>query len=135
MINQLLDAISIKLSSVFPDAFIYTNKASQNFKPPAFFINCLKTEEVKMLSNRYKVTSHFEISYFNNQDTYIIEQNNSILQQFLDNFELLYFKGSFLRSRNLSFCMESSILKISLQYSFYINKDSGNSEKMKNLFY
>lgn len=135
MINQLFEAISIKINSIFPNTYIYFNKIEQGFQTPAFFVKCLKVDENKMISNRYKIFTSFEISYFYDNDNFGTEENNQIIQDFIDNFELLPFQDSFLRSQNISFSTEDSILKISLDYSFYINKNIETSEKMKNLFY
>lgn len=136
MINELFNSISKKIDEIFPKSSIYFNKIEQGFLTPAFFVRCLKVEETKMISNRYKILTSFEITYFHECDFNVTEENNQILQYFISSFELLPFQNGLLRSQNINFNTDDDYaLKITLDYNFYINKTQEEPEKMQNLFY
>ena len=76
MINNLIDAISIKLNSVFGNGKkIYSESIKQKMIEPCFFIKVLNPGQSKLLGRRYSRTHPFDIHYFP-----AAEGNNNELQ-------------------------------------------------------
>lgn len=64
-INNIIDAISIKLNKTFGDSYkIYDDEIKQGFKTPAFLILFLSLEQKQQVGKRWHVSTLFNIQYF-----------------------------------------------------------------------
>lgn len=67
MINSINQFIADKLNSLFDNVTIYDEKVPQDFKTPSFFISTYYQDYEKGVSDRYKSTVSYDISYFPNE--------------------------------------------------------------------
>lgn len=68
MINSINQSIADKLNSLFNNVTIYDEKVPQDFKTPSFFISIYDQDYEKGISDRYKSTVSYDISYFPNDE-------------------------------------------------------------------
>lgn len=64
MINDVLTAITRKLSSTFPDYDIYDDKVPQDFVLKSFFVLLLNPSFIPGMDRRYRVTLPFNVHYW-----------------------------------------------------------------------
>lgn len=65
MLNEIMEAIAIKINSVFGDDYeIYRDTVQQGLKEPCFFIGILKPEITPIMGNRFIERNPFDIQYF-----------------------------------------------------------------------
>lgn len=64
MVNSINQAIADKLNGLFNNVTIYDEKVPQNFKTPSFFISTYDQDYEKGISDRYRSTVSYDISYF-----------------------------------------------------------------------
>lgn len=64
MVNSINQAIADKLNGLFNNLTIYDEKVPQNFKTPSFFISTYDQDYEKGISDRYRSTVSYDISYF-----------------------------------------------------------------------
>lgn len=90
-ISDIIDGISIKLDSVFPNATIYDGKVPQDFEEPSFFIQMIDFPYTRRMDQRWLVQPTFNIQYFPSKNGGRIECSNVSLkiQQNLDIIELV----------------------------------------------
>ncbi len=64
-INDIINAISIKLNQTFGDSYDnHIDEIPQGFKTPAFLILFLSLEQFRQIGNRWRVTTLFNVQYF-----------------------------------------------------------------------
>ena len=69
MVNDLIDAISVKLNQVFGNGVrIYSESVKQGLKEPCFFIAVLNPTQSPMIGARYFREHPFDIHYFPSKD-------------------------------------------------------------------
>lgn len=65
MINDIINAIAIKLNGAFGDNYtIYTEQVEQGFEAPAFLILFLNLEQVQQIGKRWRIDTLFNVQYF-----------------------------------------------------------------------
>ncbi|MGE7951933.1 phage tail terminator family protein [Lysinibacillus xylanilyticus] len=89
-INDIQNAISVKLHEAFgADYKKYIDEVPQGFKTPAFLIQFLSLEHIRIIGKRWKVTTLFNVQYFSKNG--LSEASNMTLkvQQALKEITLL----------------------------------------------
>lgn len=131
MLNEIVNAISLKLSESFEGIDVHVNELEQGFKEPCFFIDLLNPSEKQIVGNRYLRSYLFDIAYFS--------RNNSQVEIFdaLDKMHnvLEYIKledGTLMRGLNRNTMEEDNVLHYFVTYEMFIYKvgDSSNNAKM-----
>lgn len=131
---ELLNAISLQLDSVFKNVTIYFDHVSQGFQKPCFCVKCVKNEEKRLLSNRYKVFNKIEIDYFSENIENNTEKCNEILSVLYEEFFKISFQKGTINGENIeSFIDENGILRFYIDYNFYIFRFD-KVDKMQNMF-
>ena len=64
MLNEIVNAIGLKLSENFEGIDVHREELEQGFKEPCFFIDLLNPSEKQIVGNRYLRSYLFDITYF-----------------------------------------------------------------------
>ena len=65
MVNDVKDAISIKLNQIYGDYYeIYSKDVKQGLNPPCFFIKILNPSQRQLIGNRYYLKISVDVHYF-----------------------------------------------------------------------
>lgn len=128
--EKIINAIAIKLNSLYPNATIYTNSVPQNFNTPAFFIKLLKSPVKKQLGNRYFKEHAFAIYYYASADEKFVVADNLTLE-----LELIEFEDSLIRGTNINYRpVDDDTVLFFINYNLYLYKQTNEtSEKMETL--
>ena len=131
-LNDILDAISIKLNQIFGDKYtIYTNSIEQGFNMPCFYIKQLPENRYKKVGNRYYNETSFVIHVFLEKAT--IEELNEIGQELyeLEYIELL--NKELLRGSSMKTEIVDNVLEFFIDYNFYTFKQATLVDSMQNV--
>lgn len=131
MLNEIVNAISLKLSESFDGTDVHVNELEQGFKEPCFFIDLLNPSEKQIVGNRYLRSYLFDITYFpkNDSQTEIFD----VLDKMHDVLEYIKFEdGTIMRGLNRNSTEEDNVLHYFVTYEMFIYKviDSSNNAKM-----
>lgn len=116
MINDIKQALALKLKELYPFATIYDEDVPQNFKKPSFLISIIDQDYNKRLDNKYSSLLSFDIAYFSDKKVVdikadCIDKQIAILRAFdlADKFRII----------NKSATIEDNVLHITfnIQYS------------------
>lgn len=121
MVNDLIHAISIRLNSVFGDAYkVYQNDVEQGLSPPCFFIASLKTTVKPLLGRRSRLESPFDIHYFPKTDG----DNSELLavaQQLVDALDMITMQsGDHVRGTKQNYEIVDGVLHYFVQYNLHL---------------
>lgn len=127
MVNDLIDAISIKLNQVFGDSKkIYSETVKQGLQEPCFFIAVLNPSQKQMIGNRYFRQHPFDIHYFP-----AVQGNNNELQEMASNlFDALEYvtltNGDLVRGTEMHYEVIDGVLHFFVDYNMFVNKPKAN---------
>jgi hypothetical protein len=123
MVNDLIDAISIKLNQVFGDGKrIYSETVKQGLQEPCFFIAVLNPLQTQMIGNRYFRQHPFDIHYFP-----AVQDNNNELQGMASNlFDALEYvtltNGDLVHGTEMHYEVVDGVLHFFVDYNMFIKK-------------
>ncbi|BBM48388.1 hypothetical protein JMUB3933_1904 [Leptotrichia wadei] len=132
MLNEIVNAIGLKLSENFEGIDVHREELEQGFKEPCFFIDLLNPNEKQIVGNRYLRSYLFDIVYFPEnkkaQDTFeTLDKLYSVLEYIeLDD-------GTLIRGIERSSREEDRILHFFITYEMFIYKLDEEKPKMKKL--
>ena len=132
MLNEIVNAIGLKLSENFEGIDVHREELEQGFKEPCFFIDLLNPNEKQIVGNRYLRSYLFDIVYFPEnkkaQDTFeTLDKLYSVLEYIeLDD-------GTLIRGIEKSSREEDRILHFFITYEMFIYKLDEEKPKMKKL--
>ena len=134
MLNEIVNAISLKLSESFEGIDVHVNELEQGFEEPCFFIDLLDPSEKQIVGNRYLRSYLFDIAYFpkNKSQTEIFD----VLDKMHDVLEYIKLEdGTLMRGLNRNTMEEDNVLHYFVTYEMFIYKviDSSNNAKMGNI--
>lgn len=130
MLNEIVDAISLRLSENFDGIDVHVNELEQGFEEPCFFIDLLNPTEKQIVGNRYLRSYLFDIAYFprNNSQTEIF----SVLDKLHDVLEYIKLEdGALMRGLNRNTREEDNVLHYFVTYEMFIYKMKGNENNVK----
>lgn len=120
-INDIVNAIAIKLNQVFGDTYeIYTEEIEQGFKEPCFFIGFLSAEEAQVFGRRYHDGHLFDIHYFPREGNTEIFGMMNTLKDALE--YVMTIEGDLLRGTNINLEIVNGVLHTFVNYNFHIYK-------------
>ena len=134
MVNDLIDAISIKLNQVFGDGKrIYSETVKQGLQEPCFFIAVLNPLQTQMIGNRYFRQYPFDIYYFP-----AVQDNNNELQEMASNlFDALEYitltNGDLVRGTEMHYEVIDGVLHFFVDYNMFIKKVKMPADNMETL--
>lgn len=122
MINKHIDAISLRLNSVFGDEYdIYTHEIEQGFKEPCFFIMCVDASKDLFLGPRYFRSINFCVYYFplGDEESY---ECHRVAEELYRCLEWLELDGNIIRGTHLKHDIVDGVLNFKVSYnSFEVN--------------
>ena len=134
MVNDLIDAISIKLNQVFGDGKrIYSETVKQGLQEPCFFIAVLNPLQTQMIGTRYFRQHPFDIHYFP-----AVQDNNNELQGMAsDLFDALEYitltNGDLVRGSEMHYEVVDGVLHFFVDYNMFVNKVEVPADNMETL--
>lgn len=132
MLNEIVNAIGLKLSESFDGIDVHRDELEQGFKEPCFFINLLNPDEKQIVGNRYLRSYLFDITYFpKNKSSVEIFETLDKLYSVLEYIKLD--DGSLVRGIDRNSREEDKVLHFFVTYEMFIYKLDGEKTKMKNL--
>lgn len=134
MIESVINAISNGLYHSFNDNIkIYTESMDKSVKKPCIFLLLKEFKEVKVISNRYKQTATFNITYYPKEQDLT---NDEIIQKFScikDALEIIVEGDNYYNSNNISFNINDGVLNIIVIYEYFVIKEKEPYELMGHL--
>ena len=123
MVNDLIDAISVKLNQVFGDGVrIYSESVKQGLKEPCFFIAVLNPTQSPIIGVRYFRAHPFDIHYFPSKDggNQEIQDVASKLFDTLEYITLL--NGDLVRGTEMHYEKVDDVLHFFVKYNMFVYK-------------
>ncbi|WP_313803267.1 DUF6838 family protein [Cytobacillus sp.] len=130
-INDVIDAIAIKLHQTFGDSFtIYKDSIEQGFQEPCFFIALLEPDIKQIVGNRYHRTLPFDIHYFGhiNADIYNVADNLLTSMEYIK-----CLNGDLLRGTKMSANLVDNVLHFFVSYNMFVCKDTTPEDSMEGI--
>lgn len=124
MIQETMEAIAVKLNSIFGDEYeIYQDHVKQGLKEPCFFIAVLKPEIIPLVGQRFIEQNPFDIQYFpkkqgDNVELFTVAQK---LISAMDFITLL--NGDLLHGTNISYEVIDDVLHFFVNYKIPMRKN------------
>lgn len=134
MVNDLIDAISIKLNQVFGDGKrIYSESVKQGLQEPCFFIAILNPLQTKMIGNRYFRQHPFDIHYF----PAVPDSKNELQGMASDLFDALEYvtltNGDLVHGTEMHYEVVDGVLHFFVDYNMYVSKVEVPADNMETL--
>ena len=132
MLNEIVNAIGLKLSENFEGIDVHREELEQGFKEPCFFIDLLNPSEKQIVGNRYLRSYLFDIVYFPErkkaQDIFeMLDKLYTVLEYIkLDD-------GTLVRGTDRNSREEDKVLHFFVTYEMFIYKLDGEKTKMEKL--
>ena len=132
MLNEIVNAIGLKLSENFEGIDVHREELEQGFKEPCFFIDLLNPSEKQIVGNRYLRSYLFDIVYFPErkkaQDIFeTLDKLYTVLEYIkLDD-------GTLVRGTDRNSREEDKVLHFFVTYEMFIYKLDGKKTKMGKL--
>ena len=134
MVNDLIDAISVKLNQVFGDGVkIYSESVKQGLKEPCFFIAVLNPTQSPIIGVRYFRAHPFDIHYFPSKDggNQEIQDVASKLFDTLEYITLL--NGDLVRGTEMHYEKVDDVLHFFVKYNMFVYKQVEKADPMETL--
>lgn len=132
MLNEIVNAIGLKLSENFEGIDVHREELEQGFKEPCFFIDLLNPSEKQIVGNRYLRSYLFDITYF---------PKDKKAQEIFETLDKLYTvleyikldDGTLVRGNDRNSREEDKVLHFFVTYEMFIYKLDGEKTKMGKL--
>ncbi|MEA4831573.1 MAG: hypothetical protein VB118_03030 [Oscillospiraceae bacterium] len=122
MINEIIDAVSIKINETFgDDKEIYTEIKKQDLKEPCFFISCINPINTQVLGKRYFRNNLFCIQYFPSSKEPKSECNQVLEALFLA-MECITVESDLVRGTKMHGETVDGILNFFVNYDMFVYK-------------
>lgn len=133
MINDLIDAISIKLNKVFGDGYeIHTKDIKQGLEEPCFFIKALNPNQNQMIGERYFRKNPFDIHYFPKEEG-DNEEINEVAEKLFDAMEYIQLlNGDLVRGTKMHYETIDNVLHFFVEFNVFVRKEKA-IDKMEEL--
>ena len=136
MVNEIKNAISIKLNQVYGDAYeIYSKDVEQGLQEPCFFIKILNSSRRQLIGNRYYLEISVDVHYF-----LAVKGDNDKLDEvgmsLFDDLEYITMvNGDQIRGTNMSYEKVHGVLHFFVTYGLYVKKDIPAEDPMGEITY
>lgn len=134
MVNDIKDAISIRLNQVFGYE-IYSKDVQQGLQEPCFFIQVLNPSRKQIIGNRYFLDVLFDILYFPS-----VQGNNDELDEvgsslFNDLEYITMVNGDQLRGTKMSYEKFDGVLHFFVSYGMFVKRIEEPLDSMEEIIY
>lgn len=130
MVLTIIDAISIKLNSVFGDGYeIYGDEdIRQGLNRPCFFIAVINSEQIPYLKNRYQRRNAFDIHYFPATKGGRAEAED-VATRLYEAMEFIALQnGDLLHGTSMNYEIQDGILHFFVDYNVFMYRDVAREE-------
>lgn len=133
MLNNLIDAIAIKLNLEFGDGFaIHKEQVKQGLKEPCFFIMLLTSNQKQVIGKRYFREHPFDIHYFpstRDKNTECLD----VVDKLNDAMEYITVDGDLVRGTKMSHEIVNDVLHFFVNYDLFVYKEPEVADHMEDL--
>ena len=118
MYNDIMDAVTRKLDTLFPEITVYTSGVEQGLIEPCFFVGFLEPSEKPLLGHRYFRSTGMYVQYMPGEMEQPVRELNRVLDILMESMEYLSLAdGSLTRGTRRSGVSRDGVL------SFFVNYD------------
>lgn len=134
MVNQVYTAIAKKLEEMYEEPVIFFDRLPQTFNGPCFWVRLLRTEQVQLLNNHYRVNLSFDVMLYPTSDDVFIDELNSAGACLLHGLEYITLdEGKLCRGTNISYEVQDGVLHFFVAYTLYTVVPYDRGVKMNKL--
>lgn len=128
MISDITDAISLKISELFPNKEITLEKIEQGFQPGSFAIQQGQMLETQLLDNRYQHDYSFTVLYWPESEVEPLAEINTVQYKLVDGLEYLTVSDLILCGQNRSARIVDAVLSVNVDYSCHVWKSKETAD-------
>lgn len=132
MINDIMNAISIKLYEVFGDGYkIYLNDVQQGLTEPCFLITVVDYSKEPLLQSRSKRLVPFDILFFPNKGK---SQCHEVADQMMNELDMVtLLNGDMMHGTEMRSEIVDDVLHIFVNYNFIAKVEKEQEDSMETL--
>ena len=132
MINNIIDAISVKLFEVFGAEYtIYTENVEQYLKEPCFYIDVVNSDREKIIGERYYSNNAFDICYFTKDSEPKRELRRIADILFSDMEYITLANGDLLHGTKMKYEIVDDVLHFFVNYNLVLKKQPDTLDDME----
>lgn len=134
MQNEIMDAVTRKLSELFGDRYtIYTDSVEQSLSGPCFFVRFLEPSEKPLLGRRYMRTYDMSVQYFP-ENPEPSRELNDVTERLMDGLEYITLRdGAMRRGRDRSGKVSDEVLTFFVTYDVIGTRPGAETDPMEAL--
>lgn len=134
MYNEIMDAVTRKLDTLFPEMTVYTSKVEQGLKEPCFFVGFLDPSEKPLLGTRYFRSTGIYIQYLPEEGEQRTRELNSVLGVLMESMEYLSLAdGTLIRGTKRSGEFKEKVLTFFVNYDRFGRRTGKDMESMNQI--
>lgn len=134
MYNDIMDAVTRKLDSLFPETTVYTSKVDQGLTEPCFFVGFLEPSEKSLLGQRYFRSTGMYIQYMPGEMEQPAKELNRVLDVLMESMEYIPLAdGSLMRGTRRSGESRDGVLSFFVNYDRFGLRPGKMEESMENI--
>jgi len=132
--NEIMDAVTRKLDTLFPEMTVYTSKVEQGLKEPCFFVGFLDPSEKPLLGTRYFRSTGIYIQYLPEEGEQRTRELNSVLGVLMESMEYLSLAdGTLIRGTKRSGEFKEKVLTFFVNYDRFGRRTGKDMESMNQI--
>lgn len=132
MVNDLVDAIAVRLGELFEGVEVYRDEIEQGFHAPCFFILPLRIAQEAKLGNRYFRKHSFDVHYFPIRDESSVEVQE-VATVLLMGLEYILAAGDLIRASRMEYEAHDGVLHFTVDYDVFILREREKVPYMETL--
>lgn len=134
MYNEIMDAVTRKLDTLFPEMTVYTSKVEQGLKEPCFFVGFLDPSETPLLGTRYFRSTGIYIQYLPGEGEQRTRELNRVLGVLMESMEYLSLAdGTLIRGTKRSGEFKEKVLTFFVNYDRFGRRTGKEMESMNQI--
>lgn len=134
MYNDIMDAVTRKLDTLFPEVTIYTSKVEQGLTEPCFFVGFLEPLERSLLGQRYFCGTGMSIQYMPGEIEQPNRELNRVLDKLMESMEYLHaVDGTVMRGTKRTGETKDGVLNFFVNYDRFGLRTGKVEESMENI--
>jgi hypothetical protein len=134
MYNDIMDAVTRKLDSLFPETTVYTSKVDQGLTEPCFFVGFLEPSEKSLLGQRYFRSTGMYIQYMPGEMEQPAKELNRVLDVLMESMEYISLAdGSLMRGTKRNGEPKDGVLNFFVNYDRFGLRTGKTEDPMENI--
>jgi hypothetical protein len=132
MVNSVIESISLKLNEEFGDAVtIYIDTVEQGLKKPCFFIRLLKSDQIKLIGNKYDMKNFFDVLYIPENESKCAKELNQVSETLYDVLEYITLESGLIRGTKMKGEARDNVLHFFINYDIGVCRQGETTENME----